>query len=68
MQLDAIHFFGSTHGTACTSELRGASYATSEVKIYRDRIVSWDRGYSSDNAQVWGATKGGYVFLRQEGW
>lgn len=68
MQLDAIHFFGSTHGTACTSELRGASYATSEVKIYRDKIVSWDRGYSSDNAQVWGATKGGYVFLRQEGW
>ncbi len=68
MQLDARHFFGSTHGTACSSELRGASYATSEVKIYRDRIISWDRGFSSDNVQVWGATKGGYVFIRQEGW
>lgn len=68
MQLDAKHFFGSTHGTACSSDLRGASYATSEVKIYRDKIISWDRGYAADNTQVWGATKGGYVFIRQEGW
>ena len=68
MQLDAIHFFGSTHGTACASELSGVSYVSSEIRIYRDRIISWDRGFSSDNAQVSGATKGGYVFLRQEGW
>lgn len=68
LQLDAMHYFGSTHGTACSSDLRGASYATSEVKIYRDRIISWDRGFSADNQQVWGATKGGYVFVRQDGW
>ncbi len=68
LQLDARHYFGSTHGTACASDLRGASYATSEVKIYRDKIISWDRGFSSDNQQVWGATKGGYVFIRQQGW
>ncbi len=68
LQLDARHYFGSTHGTACSSDLRGASYATSEVKIYRDKIISWDRGFSADNQQVWGATKGGYVFVRQDGW
>lgn len=68
LQLDAVHYFGSTHGTACSSDLRGASYATSEVKIYRDKIISWDRGFSADNQQVWGATKGGYVFVRQDGW
>jgi len=65
MQMDGEEFFGGTHGTACSSELRGASYATSEVKIYDDRIMSWDRGFSADGAQVWGATKGGYIFIRQ---
>ncbi|MBK7032563.1 MAG: hypothetical protein IPH49_04720 [Ignavibacteria bacterium] len=65
MQMDDIMFFGSTHGTACTSDLKGASYATSEVKIFRDRIISWDRGFSADGVQVWGPKKGGYVFVKQ---
>lgn len=65
MQMDDIMFFGSTHGTACASDLKGASYATSEVKIFHDRIISWDRGYSADGVQVWGAEKGGYVFIKQ---
>lgn len=29
-----------------------------------DRIVSWDRGFDESGSQVWGATAGGYVFLR----
>lgn len=65
MQMDDIMFFGSTHGTACSSDLKGASYATSEVKIFHDRIISWDRGFSADGVQVWGAEKGGYVFIKQ---
>ncbi|MCX6140250.1 MAG: chromophore lyase CpcT/CpeT [Candidatus Kapabacteria bacterium] len=65
MQMDSEMFFGSTHGTACSSELRGASYATSEVKILANRIISWDRGFSSDGTQVWGATTGGYVFMKE---
>lgn len=65
MQMDNEMFFGSTHGTACSSDLRGAAYATSEVKILVNRIISWDRGFASDGNQVWGATKGGYVFMKQ---
>lgn len=65
MQMDDIMFFGSTHGTACTSDIKGASYATSDLKIFRDRIISWDRGFSADGVQVWGAVKGGYVFIKQ---
>lgn len=68
MQMDGDMFFGSTHGTACSSDLRGASYATSEVRIYPEGIVSWDRGYAVDGTQVWGATKGGYRFRKLEGW
>lgn len=57
-------FEGSTKGSDCESDLRGAKYATSEVKIFRDKLVSWDRGYNEKNEQVWGAVKGGYVFKK----
>jgi CpeT protein len=42
--------------------LRGATYATSEVIIKNQQMISWDRGYDSSDRQVWGAEKGGYVF------
>jgi CpeT protein len=55
-------FSGSTPGKECLSSLRGASYATSEVTIYKDRIITWDRGWDKNDKQVWGAVKGGYIF------
>lgn len=64
LQATGTSFIGGTHGTACRSDLRGASYASSEVTIMADRIVSWDRGFNAADEQVWGARAGGYVFLR----
>ncbi len=58
------HFEGGTQGTACSSTLQGASYATSEVSTYEDRIDSWDRGYDVADMQVWGAVAGAYRFNR----
>lgn len=57
-------FQGSTNDKDCESNLRGSTYATSEVTIKSDRILSWDRGFDSNDDQVWGAEKGGYVFLK----
>lgn len=57
-------FIGSTLGSLCTSTLRGAAYATSEVTLTADGLVSWDRGFDRDGRQVWGAERGGYVFDR----
>lgn len=57
-------FVGSTIGEGCASELRGASYATSEVVITESTLISWDRGFDADGNQVWGAEKGGYVFRK----
>jgi len=57
-------FSGSTLGTSCESDLRGAKYATSEVVITKDGVVSWDRGFNEKNKQVWGAETGGYIFKR----
>lgn len=59
---DTAGFVGSTVGTGCASALRGAAYATSEVKLMYGRLETWDRGFDADGNQVWGATEGGYVF------
>ncbi|MFN3939861.1 MAG: chromophore lyase CpcT/CpeT [Chitinophagales bacterium] len=59
---DAGFFEGKTADNTCPSNLRGAAYATSEVKIYGDTLISWDRGFDTNGKQVWGAEKGGYIF------
>ena len=59
------HYAGATNEKACESSLRGASYATSEVEIWADKIISWDRGFDQQGNHVWGAEKGGYIFDKQ---
>lgn len=56
---------GGTKAQACESSLRGAAWASSEVTLTRDRIESWDRGFDAAGKQVWGATKGPYIFLKE---
>jgi hypothetical protein len=63
---DEGYFEGSTVDKNCNSELRGASYATSEVLIKADRLISWDRGFDENDNQVWGAEKGGYIFMKRK--
>lgn len=53
---------GGTKSTNCSSNLRGASYATTEVILTPNYLLSWDRGYDKDHQYVWGAQKGGYHF------
>ena len=55
-------FAGATSGRQCASSLRGAAYATSEVLVTPDRLLSWDRGFDSQGRQVWGAERAGYIF------
>ncbi|MCK5454144.1 MAG: hypothetical protein KAJ16_07275 [Calditrichia bacterium] len=55
---------GSTRGNDCQSSLRGTAYATSEVTIRKTELISWDRGFDSNDQQVWGAEKAGYIFKK----
>lgn len=57
-------FKGSTIAQNCPSDLRGSTYATSEVTITATSLNSWDRGFDAAGNQVWGATKGGYQFVK----
>lgn len=59
-------FRGSTLGTDCASSLGEASYATSEVVLFADRLETWDRGWTQDGEQAWGAVLGPYEFVRSE--
>lgn len=58
-------YVGGTDGRACPNARNGAAYATSEVRIHADRMVTWDRGFNAEGRQVWGAEKGGYVFVKR---
>jgi hypothetical protein len=58
------NYTGSTHAQDCESSLRGATYATTEVSITETAMISWDRGFDAAGKQVWGATKGGYLFKK----
>jgi hypothetical protein len=58
-------FQGGTIGKGCPSDQAGAAYATSDVLLNADSLVSWDRGFDADGKQVWGATQGAYRFDRE---
>ncbi len=58
-------FKGATQGNGCESTLRGAKYARSTVTITDKMLLSWDQGFNEKKEQVWGATKGGYAFIKQ---
>jgi hypothetical protein len=58
------HYEGGTIGNGCQSALGDAAFATSEVVLTEDRMVSWDRGWTADGEQAWGAETGGYEFRR----
>ena len=57
---------GGTQGESCPSDLRGASYATTKITLTDGQLYSWDQGFDSSDIQVWGAIKGGYVFLKEK--
>ncbi len=59
-------FTGSTRDKDCESSLRGAAYATSEVRITATELYSWDRGFDAQGEQVWGAQTGGYIFKKMK--
>lgn len=63
---DGTKFVPNPDGERCTSSLQGASYAASSVELRDDLLRSWDQGFDAQGKQVWGATKGGYEFVRRD--
>jgi hypothetical protein len=59
-------FSGATAVGTCENTMRGAAYATSEVTVREDRIISWDRGWDAEDNYIWGAENSGYEFMREK--
>ena len=59
-------FKGGTEGRDCASNLRGASYATTETSVNPRQIITWERGYNAGGVQVWGSILGGFIFRKVE--
>jgi hypothetical protein len=57
-------FTGGTKGRDCAGDGPGVAYMTSEWTVTKDTLTRWDRGFDAGGRQVWGATKGPYVFRR----
>lgn len=58
-------FIGETKKGECLNKWGEASYATSEVSVFEDYMISWDRGWNEKDEYVWGAEKAGYLFKKQ---
>jgi len=56
---------GGTSADKCPSDLRGAKYTTTKITLKKGELYSWDQGFDASGKQVWGATKGGYIFIKK---
>lgn len=56
---------GGTNADHCPSDLRGAKYATTKILLKKGELHSWDQGFDANGKQVWGATNGGYIFIKK---
>jgi acetylornithine deacetylase/succinyl-diaminopimelate desuccinylase-like protein len=63
-RINSDTYAGSTQEKNCQSSLRGAAYATSDVVLTPAQLLSWDRGFDSEDEQVWGAQAGPYAFIK----
>jgi len=52
------HYEGSAAAPGCALPLLGASRASSEIRLWPDRMETWDRGFNARGEQVWGQRKG----------
>lgn len=58
-------YVGGTNGRNCTDGCGAATYVTSELSLFPDRAIIWDRGYNAVGNQVCGAENGGYFFIKR---
>tara|TARA_B110000046_G_C12739099_1_gene291797 strand:- start:28 stop:540 length:513 start_codon:yes stop_codon:yes gene_type:complete len=57
-------FRGAT-AARCPNSWSGAALETSEMELYKDKLISWDRGWTEEGDQVWGPTIGAHIFIKK---
>lgn len=59
-------YSGSTPWRTCYNKSKKGAYNTSEIVIYKKKIVSWQREWNEKDVQVSGSIKGGYIFIKKK--
>jgi hypothetical protein len=59
------HYEGSAAAVECVPAFLGVKRATSEIRVFSDRVETWDRGFGAKNAQVYGPVLGPYLWKKR---
>jgi len=57
-------YVGKTIKGECSSTIKTINYLTSSFIASKDKISIWTRGFNQRDKQVWGLTKGPYVYKK----
>ena len=55
---------GQTDDKKCVATFRGSTYTTTDFLVYKDAVHSWERGWNDKDIQVWGSSKGHYIYKK----
>ena len=61
----ADHYEGSAAAVECIPALLGVTRATSEMRIFPDRVETWDRGFGAKSVQLYGPMLEPYRFRKR---
>ena len=64
IRLKDTYYGGDTNDKNCIATFRGSSYTTTNFEVHKDYVKSWERGWSKDDKQVWGSSKGHYIYKK----
>ncbi|MCC7029152.1 MAG: chromophore lyase CpcT/CpeT [Chitinophagaceae bacterium] len=59
-------YSGNMMWGTCAATQNGAAYASTEMVIYKKKLVRWDRQWNDKDKQVGGNVKGAYHFIKKK--
>ncbi len=59
-------YSGHTDWGTCVSHENGSTYASTEMVIYKRKLVMWERAWNDKDKQVWGPVQSGYSFIKKK--
>lgn len=60
-------YLGKTAGKNCSRGLGKALYSIHHLRIGKDQIINWARGFDEKDNLVWGKSEGGYILDKKTG-
>ncbi len=59
------HYEGTAAAVECVPAFLGVTRATTEIRVFSDRVETWDRGFGARSVQLFGPTLGPYAWKKR---